>query len=150
MVSAEVLARMFEEKKFEAAIDPAELVTYAMKREIRQYNYGGSNELVVAERQRRYPDVAALGRVINSDTRLVVVDPSLRGRIVAREKLSTRDLISGSVQIWANKIDSFALEPIRGREEIYWWPYDYDSKFIGYMAGAFSLRGISEGEAFIL
>ena len=121
-----------------------------MKREIRQYNHGGSNELVVAERQRRYPDVVALGRVINSDTRLVVVDPRVRGRIAAREKLSTRDLISGSVQIWANKIDSFALEPIRGREEIYWWPYDYDSKFIGYMAGALALRGISEGDAFIL
>ena len=97
---------MFEEGKLDGVIDPAELVTLAMRREMRQYDQGKPNALLTAERQHHYPEVAVLGRVINTDTRLVVVDASLRDRIADRDKLSIRDVLEGSVQIWSDKIDS--------------------------------------------
>ena len=121
-----------------------------MQREVRQHKQESRDELLNAEREHRYPNVAALGRVINTDTRLVVVDPLLRDRIVARERLSSRELLFGSVQIWANKVDTLGLEPLPGRKEIYWWPHGYDANFIGYMKGALWLSDISNGGTFIL
>jgi CRISPR-associated endonuclease/helicase Cas3 len=121
-----------------------------MRLEIRRRRREDQNGLVAAERERRYPEVARLGRVIDADTRLVVVDPLLHERIIAREKLSTRELLSGSVQIWAKKIDLLALDSLPGRREIYWWPHAYDASFLGYMAGALDLRDVMNGKALII
>jgi hypothetical protein len=80
----------------------------------------------------------------------VVVDPSLRERIVAREQLSIQELLFGSVQIWATKISLLALGFFPGRREIYWWPHAYDESFLGYMAGALDLREVMNGKALIV
>jgi hypothetical protein len=80
-----------------------------MRLEARRRNQEDQNSLVSAEYDRRYPDVARLGRIIDADTRPVVVDRVLRDRIVARERLSAQEFLSGSVQIWAKKIDLLAL-----------------------------------------
>ncbi|MBI1867240.1 MAG: CRISPR-associated protein [Methylocystis sp.] len=147
---AEVLASLFKEKKFEEIIDPAALVTDAMRRELRKQGKGADNPLLAAEHGHCYPEVAKLGRVIDADTRLVVVDPSLRDRIVAHEKISSRELLAGSVQIWSKKIALLGLEPIPGRQDIYWWPHAYDPAFLGYMEGALFLEKVSEGEALVI
>ena len=150
-LSAEVLGQLFKEGKLDGVIDPAAVVTSAMRREMRRRRQSDSDPLLVAERERRYPDVAELGRVIDADTRLVLVDPTLRDRVLARDFVSSRDLLAGSVQIHARKIPGFGLgEPLPGRADVYWWPYAYDGRFLGYMEGALSLEEIASGRTFII
>ncbi|MFB2552228.1 hypothetical protein [Ensifer soli] len=144
------MARLFEQGKFRGQIDPAELVTLAMRMEMQQRNSGGRIGLLVdAENERRYPDVAEQGRVIDSDNRLVVVDSVLRDRLIGRDKVAMRDLLAGSVQVWANRTGHLGLDPLPGREDIYWWPHAYDPNFLGYMAGALFLDAVSKGETVI-
>lgn len=147
---AKVLADFFRERRFDGEIDPAGLVTLAMRREMRQRRKEIGKDLLAAERDRCYPEVAELGRVIDTDTRLVVVDRSLRDRLAAYENISTRELLSGSIQIWTNKVAAFGLELIPGRQDIYWWPHAYDAAFLGYMEGALFLNEISEGAAMVV
>jgi CRISPR-associated endonuclease/helicase Cas3 len=150
-VSAEVLADLFRDKEFEKAIDPAQLVTLAMRKEIRRRGQPHENALLTAENEKRYPDAAKYGKVIDeADTRLVVVDQDLKNRIIDRERVSMRELLSGSVQIWANKIDGLGLDPLPGRDEIFWWPHAYDPTFLGYMEGALFLDGVAEGAAIVI
>jgi CRISPR-associated endonuclease/helicase Cas3 len=148
-ISAGVLEKLFEDGLLEGAIDPAGIVTLAMKREIRQQNKLGKNALLTAEDARCYPEVAELGRVIDADTRVVVVDAGLRDRIVARERLKMRDILAGSVQIWADKIAGLGLDPLPGRQDIFWWPHHYDPDFLGYMKGALFLESVASGGTLI-
>lgn len=148
--SAEVLWDLFRDKEFDKAVDPAQLVTLAMRKEIRRRGQPGENALLIAEKESRYPDTAKYGKVIDADTRLVVVDPDLRDRITAQERVSLRELLSGSVQIWANKIDRLGLDPLPGRDEVFWWPHAYDPDFLGYMEGALFLESVAEGAAVII
>lgn len=150
-IPADILARLFEQGKFGGQIDPAEVVTLAMRMEMRQRSSGYRIDLLVdAENERRYPDVAAQGRVIDADTRLVVVDPMLRDRLVERGKVTMQDLLASSVQIWATRTGHLGLDPLPGREEIFWWPHAYDPNFLGYMAGALFLDAVSKGDAVII
>lgn len=152
-VPADVLAELFEEGAFDnRRIDPAELVTLAMRKEIRRNNRDSTKMLLVAERDRCYPEVAEYGRVIDADTRLVVVDPTLRDRIVGREHVSVRELLSGSVQIWSRQIIKLGLDnnSLPGRDDIFWWPYAYDPAFLGYMEGALRLDEVARGDVVII
>ena len=115
--------------------DPSAVVTRAMAEEISDRGGLKHDALTEAERGRDYPCVAKNGRVIDADTRLVVIDPSLVDRLTRRERVGFRDLLLGSVQIWARKIDAFCLEALPSRQELYRWPYDYDAACLGYMAG---------------
>lgn len=149
-IPADILAHLFEQGKFGGQIDPAELVTLAMRMEMRQRSSGCRFDLLIdAEKERRYPDVAEQGRVIDSDTRLVVVDPVLHDRLVDRDKVTIRDLLAGSVQVWATRAGHLGLDPLPGREDIFWWPHAYDPNFLGYMAGALFLDAVSKGDAVI-
>ena len=150
-VSAEVLFDLFRDKEFEKALDPARLVTLAMRKEIRRRGRPHENALLTAESEKRYPEAAKYGKVIDAaTTRLVVVDQDLRRRIIARERVSMRELLSGSVQIWTNKTGRLGLDPLPGRDEIFWWPHAYDPTFLGYMEGALFLEGVAEGAAIII
>ncbi len=60
-----------------------------------------------------------------------------------------RDILSGSVQIWANKMESLGLESLPNRQEIFWWPHAYDPEFLGYMEGALFLEAVASGESLI-
>ncbi len=148
--SAGILADFFRERRLDGEIDPAALVTLAMQREMNQRRKDVGKCLLAAECDRRYPEVAELGRVIDSDTRLVIVDHALRDRLIAYENVSARELLAGSVQIWTNKVTALALEPIPARKDIYWWPHAYDAAFLGYMEGALFLSDISNGAALVL
>ena len=121
-------------------VDPADLVTRAMSSELRKRAMSEIDPLVRAERARNYPEVADLGRIITADTRLVIVDPTLRDRIVARERVDFVSLVRGSVQIWAKKLDALGVMPVPGRQDVFWWPHEYDPEFLGYMAGALRIQ----------
>jgi CRISPR-associated endonuclease/helicase Cas3 len=146
-IPGEVLHDLFVEGRFDGVLDPAALVTMAMHRELKGGAGNLGKNLLDAEIASDYPAVAKLGKVIDSDTRLVIVDAELRDRLAAFDPVKSSELLSHSVQIWRTALPDFGLEEIRGRPGIYWWPHPYDGHFLGYMQGALPLR---TGEAFFL
>lgn len=111
-----------------------ELVTEAIKRELKEDWDEKVEKIIKCESNHEYPEVAKLCKIIDTDTRLVVMDSDLITILENGEKISSIQLIKNSVQIWATKIDEFRLLPIKGYEEIYKWPNDgYDPEFLGYM-----------------
>lgn len=119
---------------------PAEVVTYAMRQELSRSGGPAKDLLCKAERERNYPKVAELGRVIANDTRIVVVDPDVRSRLRNHETLPFRELLRGSVQLWSNQINKLALEPFWPNSDIYEWTGAYDPVFLGYMEGVLQLE----------
>jgi CRISPR-associated endonuclease/helicase Cas3 len=149
--SRAVLRRQFADGLFNCEhLSPAHLVTAAMADEISRRGGLGRDALREAEEEHDYPVVAENGRVISTDTRLVIVDDSLRECIQQRKSVDFRTLLQGSVQIWATRIESLRLPALPGRREIYAWPYEYDPDMLGCMAGILKLRDcIEKGGAII-
>jgi hypothetical protein len=121
-----------------------------MAEEIRNRGGLGRDALGDAEQERDYPSAADNGRVIRAETRLVVVDASLREQLEQHNPVEFQALLKGSVQIWAAKLRSLRLEPLPGRRKIYAWPYDYDAEMLGYMAGVLKIRQFLEEGVAIL
>jgi hypothetical protein len=88
-----------------------------------------------AEASHNYPEACKEMRVIDADTRFVVVDADLVLRLEQRLPVAFTALLRGSVQIWASRIELLGLKALPPRQEVYRWPYRYDSEFLGYMAG---------------
>lgn len=138
----EVLDELFNEGL--VGSEPATLVTEAMRREIRKEPSRLPEKLLRLESTLEFPRVAAEYKVIEGDTRIVVVDRELCGRIRRGARVSQRELLRRSVQIWAAKIRRFALPslglPTEDEENsLYEWPYEYDPNFLGIMKGALGL-----------
>ena len=130
--------------------DPAAVVTDAMAQEVRDRGGLGHDALIEAEGPGDYPRTSDAVRVIVADTRLVVVDAKLAGRLERRIPTGFLELLRGSVQIWGHRIDLLRLTALPGRREVYWWPYAYDAEFLGYMAGVLDQLDFSqEGFAII-
>lgn len=146
-----VLRNQFRDGLFDRTdLTPAQLVSAAMAEEIRNRGGLGRDALGDAEQERDYPSAADNGRVIRAETRLVVVDASLREQLEQHNPVEFQALLKGSVQIWAAKLRSLRLEPLPGRREIYAWPYDYDAEMLGYMAGVLKIRQFLEEGVAIL
>lgn len=133
-VSSEVLRKALERDDLNSR-KPADVVTDAMNEELAKQGGLGNNALRKAEAARNYPDVAKHGKVIDADTRLVVVDARLKALLKARRPVNFNRLLRGSVQLWSNRIDELGLESLPGRDDIYTWNDLYDPYFLGYMAG---------------
>jgi CRISPR/Cas system-associated endonuclease/helicase Cas3 len=137
--SQNVLKTLFEDKYFEIK-DPTEIVTEAMRRELMS-GFGDfekkSLEIIKQEQVNDYPEVAKLCKVIDADTRLVVIVPEIAEALKMYEKVEAIELIRNSVQIRFFKINtkqfSSLCVPIDSQGEIYEWRGDYDDKFLGYM-----------------
>jgi CRISPR-associated endonuclease/helicase Cas3 len=152
-VSAEVLRRLMDEGTLNDAMNPADVVTYAMVLELRNLGGLSSDQLVKAESEQNYPEVQRLGQVINENTRFVVVDPKVKELLRMHIPISFKMLLEGSVQIWGTKIDKLGLQPLHSPErslrEIFEWNYDYDPDFLGYMQGLLSSSRF-ESEGFVI
>lgn len=136
-VSREVFKYLW--KYVEEGQPPSELVTRAMAMEIS--SKGGLDErLSKAERLADYPGVEREGRVIDSDTRTVVVDPRLLRLLRAYRRPNPRLIQRLSVQLWARSIQALMLRPIHSGSELYAWEGPYDPLFLGLMCG--SLRTV--------
>lgn len=134
--SAEVLKRQFARGDF-GRLSPTDLVSTAMIEELK--GRLTNDQLSNAEKKKDYPGAAKYGQLILADTRIVVVDRNLAGRLKAGGQLSFQEILSGSVQIWARKIETLDLKAIPGRQELYEWQHEYDD-FLGYMAGVLRMR----------
>lgn len=117
--------------------DPAELSSSAMAQEIAAGRL--TERLREAERQCDYPEVSRLGRVIDADTRVVVVDPTLAERIARRERVGFRCLLDGSVQLWMHQVLKLDIRNLPHTPDIYVWEHDYDPRFTGIMDGIIKL-----------
>ena len=156
---AEIVEDFFQRGVFETG-NPAELATQAMNREFSCLGRGAAgvqigkrtpaqhNPLSIAELSEHYPEVAKQGRVIDNDSRLVVVDEALKAALKNGEKVSFQQLLRGSVQMYAYKIAAWQLEKIGRHEEIYSWPHEYDPECFGFMAGCMDLMD-KEKDGFI-
>jgi CRISPR-associated endonuclease/helicase Cas3 len=148
-ISADVLRNLMGKDLLNIG-SPTNTGTQAMIEELKLAGGLPSDPLVKAELERDYPSVRELGKVIEADTRFVVVDQNLKECLKERIPVDFRTLLRGSVQLWAHKIDKLRLERLPGRKDIYVWPYDYDPDFLGYMKDMLKLEEfIAEGGAII-
>ena len=133
-VSADVLHGLFCDDTLNLEA-PSDVVTLAMKRELKAYGGLPCDQLHKAESERDYPKVKELGRVIDADTRFIVVDPIIKKLLNKRVPVSFKELLQGSIQLWASKIGKLCLEPMHGHKELYTWNDSYDPDFLGIMNG---------------
>ncbi len=114
------------------AIDPA-LTTDAIQKEIKLYGINSlSDQLIEREGARDFIFVDDNFRVIESDTRLAVVDEHT-AKAVAAGSFSWCELQKNSLQISRYKLEDELHAP-RIAQDIYHWTFGYDD-FIGYMRG---------------
>ncbi len=126
-------------------LHPSELATIAMRREWTAGGEEKARKLIEDEERMEYPNVGDACRVIESDTRMVIIDGVLARAIEKGEKVPKVELLRNSVQIWANKIEKLALKPLSpcrhaSDSNIYFWNYEYDPDFLGYMEGVLKLE----------
>lgn len=140
--SAAVLKGYFEGNR---TIAP-ELSTQSIADEIALYGLLGIHKILVDnEEVQRFPHVERDFKVIDSDTRLVIVDSTVAKRL-QYGKVNWRELQKVSVQIAKYKLDELRTPMIM--DNVYSWNLHYDA-FLGYMAGIVKLKKYS-GEAIII
>jgi SNF2 family DNA or RNA helicase len=112
-----------------------------MRREVREKNQvsANSNPIIIAERKKDFPSVEEQFKIITSNTVTAIIDKELREKIERHEKVSFVELQQKSVAIYSNKIDEYALKPLKGFNDLYAWMLEYDSVFLGYMAGVLKM-----------
>lgn len=118
------------------AISPSDKITLALENELKLSDISKKvNEIKNSEAQMDYPETARLCRVIEADTRLVIVYPEIVKKIEKGEYVIPQELVNHSVQMWYNKIIMLALEQVKkGHNELYkLGNYEYDQNFLGYM-----------------
>ena len=96
-------------------------------------------KLVEYEGLQNFPQVECDFKVINSDTRLTIVDNPIAKRLRAG-KVNWRELQKVSVQIAKYKLDELRIPQIV--DGIFHWNLEYDD-FLGYMAGIVKLKKFS-------
>jgi CRISPR-associated endonuclease/helicase Cas3 len=149
-VSSEVLKELMAQDALNNE-EPADIVTSAMRDEIRRLGGLPLDLLMKAERERDYPRAKEHGRVIKADTRFVVIDPDLKEKLERHERVGIRVLLEGSVQLWSSKVLKLGLEKLHGHAEVYFWNDNYDPDFLGYMSGVLrNEQFMRDSEAWII
>ncbi|MGC4192324.1 MAG: hypothetical protein QM589_14320 [Thermomicrobiales bacterium] len=138
-VSGGILRRYLDTDRLSGAFDVATIVTEAIKQEARGRTNSDDEDMVLAETRHDYPKVAELGKVIQEDTRLVVIDPDVRSRLESGELVPSPELLAGSVQVRKAIIDRCGLQQLETRREVYWWHHLYEAEFLGYMRAVLDL-----------
>lgn len=137
--SQNVLRKLFEENVFNSK-NATEITSEAMRLELMS-DFGEfsikAEEIKNSENTNDFPEVAKLARVIDADTRTVIITKKVADDIERNDKVKQIDLILNSVQIRYYKLNSSGFKdfckPIHRYDELYCWTGKYDSNFIGYM-----------------
>jgi CRISPR-associated endonuclease/helicase Cas3 len=137
-----ILDKMFDDNAFEN-ISIEEILQKAITSEITESRNEKAKEILRLESEMEYPEVSQLCRVIDSDTRTVVIDRAIIKRLQNGENVTPRELQKYCVQIWSSKINNLNIKPLfdSSKDEygLYIWEYDYDPDFLGYMQGILHL-----------
>jgi CRISPR-associated endonuclease/helicase Cas3 len=140
--AAAVLKDYFESEKI---ISP-ELSTQSISDEIALYGLSRKHKkLVSSERLQNFPQVEREFKVIDTDTRLAIVDKDVAMRL-QYGVVGWQELQQVSVQIAKYKLVELKTPIII--DNIYNWNLDYDD-FLGYMAGVVKLKKYG-GDAIII
>ncbi|MBI3524420.1 MAG: CRISPR-associated protein [Betaproteobacteria bacterium] len=140
--SRRALGELFERKFIspEQSPDLQHVCLEALRMEFKPGHQAEALLRVMREWEMDYPEVAQLCRVINSDTRMVLIDRGLMAPIREGRKLPRNELIQRSVQMYPYKIRNLGLERVvEASEELFVLPkgWEYDPECFGYMAGWF-------------
>lgn len=140
--SRRALGELFERKFISSTQSPnlQHVCLEALRMEFRPGHQAEALMRVKREREMDYPEVARLCRVIDSDTRLVLIDRGLLVPIREGRKLPYKDMIQRSVQMYPHKIENLGLERVvEASEDLFVLPegWKYDADCFGYMAGWF-------------
>lgn len=123
-----------------------ELTTKSISDEIALYGLSGKyKKLVINEEIQNFIQVENDFKVIDSDTRIVIVNSNIAKRM-KYESVDWRELQKVSVQISKYKLDECKTPIIF--DNIYQWNLEYND-FLGYMAGIISLQKY-KGKALII
>lgn len=145
-LSRRILEQIFAESAGKNRQPGPDDCTDALQREIFQ-DHGTKSSLMQkifqAEKDADYPEVAKFCRIIDADTRTVVVEQGLVERLENPDRSQwpgSRELMLGSVQLWANRLDpgKLPVKPLGHDGELWAWIGDYNP-FLGYMAGVLPL-----------
>ena len=118
------------------------MTTAAIEDEIKLYGTDSiCQRLVDCETRREFPFVDKNFKVIESDTRIAIVDEAFAFRI-RMGRIDWRELQKNSVQIAKYKLDQLHVPTIA--DGIYHWQFAYNS-FLGYMAGIIELQRFEGG-----
>lgn len=139
-VSRTVLDQMFADDLL-SQLSPTELASESLRRELIKTDIKIRAEKIKdLEKNQEYKEVARFCRIIDADTRIVVVTPSIIDKLNKREKVQSVELLKNSVQLWSEKIFKLDLIPFKYNEEIFsLGSYVYDPDFLGYMEGLLPL-----------
>jgi len=122
-------------------MNSSDLCTKAIRKELSRFqDKKNKSEMLLSEEGKQgFQEVSAAYQIIDSDTVTVIIDKELVKKLELGVPVNWQDLQNNSVQLWANKIKKFNLNPIAGckQDDIYSWidKYDYDPEFLGIMAG---------------
>jgi len=145
-LSRRILEHVFAECKGQNRQPGPDDCTDALQREILQ-DHGEKasrmEEIFQAEKDADYPQVKKLCRIIDAATQTVVVQSELIQRLENPDRSQWpdwRELMLGSVQLWANRLDAGKLpvKPLGHDGELWAWIGEYNP-FLGYMAGVLPL-----------
>jgi CRISPR-associated endonuclease/helicase Cas3 len=132
--------------------DFATICLAALKAEFRAGMQLTAAEIVELETHANYPEVAKQCRIIQSDTRTIVVDPQIAERIKMRKPVSRLEVTRNSVHMYHTKIEKLGIPQIRSALDIYRLPdsWDYDPDFLGYMADSIRSHAASIHDGYFI
>ncbi len=145
-VSGRILREFFEEGR---VISP-ELCTEAMQKEIREQG-SFSRKLCEKDSVFAFKTVEKEFRVIDDESQLTVVNPTLVQRIRNFEDVSWREIQNGSVRLRKNIRDKLMIEESKRYPGVLLWPDSAKySSFLGYMEAVLELEDFdANGSAII-
>jgi CRISPR-associated endonuclease/helicase Cas3 len=136
--SKEALERLFADGRVgpDNPCNLEDICLAAMKAEFRPDAQQTALDLVNAESERDYPKVSQECRVIQTETKTVVVDPSVIARLKTYERVPPLEVVRHSVQMFNAKIEKLGISPVTSESDLFYLPesWNYDPDFLGYMA----------------
>lgn len=136
--SKDALERLFADGRIgpDKPCDLADICLAAMKAEFRAVTQQSALNLVNAEGERDYPKVSQDCRVIQTETKTVVVDSGIIARLKRHERVPSLEVMQYSVQMFNAKIEKLGLIPVTNDSDLFFLPesWKYEPDFLGYMA----------------
>lgn len=124
-----------------------DLCTEALRRELSLHpgNESLMRELLKVEAASNFPEVEKKFRIIDADTRTVVINQKIIERLKNYERVGWKEVQLNSVQLWGYKIKNLELPEISSSMSAYYWNLKYDD-FLGCMAGVVENINLFEKE----
>ncbi len=154
--TAKILDELLAEGAFRST-GPSGLLSLEFQRALKGKLVERAEKLKRMDKDSDFPGVRKEFRVIDADTRMIIVEPSLAVQMERGDRVSFPEVTLHSVQVYASKISKLpcrellrrgrgeagAASPISdGANKIFIWEGEYDPGFLGYMAAEQAIRNL--------